>query len=275
MITANHSKRMSERISSKVSVTIILFIMIFFMCAGQAKPSVFRIRFVFDNVRYNEQLKPAWGFSCIIEGISKVILFDTGSDGVMLLSNMKKMGIDPRDVEVVFLSHIHSDHTGGLSVFLQTNPSVVYLPASFPSPFKDSITGLGSQFKTLEKPEKLFEQVYTTGELGSRIKEQSLIIDTSKGLVIVTGCAHPGIVQIVSQAKKWLHKKAYLLVGGFHLEGQSRKELQRIADELKKLGVEKVAPSHCTGNAARKLFRDLWGQNFVESGLGAIIELQP
>jgi 7,8-dihydropterin-6-yl-methyl-4-(beta-D-ribofuranosyl)aminobenzene 5'-phosphate synthase len=267
---------MSERISSKVSVTITLFIMIFFMCAGQAKPSVLRIIVVFDNVRYNEQLKTALGFSCIIEGISQVILFDTGSDGNILLSNMKKMGIDPKEVKVVFLSHIHSDHTGGLNVFLQTNPSVVvYLPASFPSSFKDSITGLGSQFKNLEKPEKLFGQVYTTGELGSRIKEQSLIIDTPKGLAIVTGCAHPGIVQIVSQAKNWFQKRVYLLVGGFHLEGQSRKELQQIADELKKLGVEKVAPSHCTGDTARKLFRDLWGQNFVESGLGAIIDLQP
>jgi 7,8-dihydropterin-6-yl-methyl-4-(beta-D-ribofuranosyl)aminobenzene 5'-phosphate synthase len=265
---------MSERTPLKVLVTVTLFIMIFFMCAGQAKPSVVRIRVIFDNVSYNEQLKSAWGFSCIIEGTFQVILFDTGSDGDILLSNMKKMEIDPKEVKVVFLSHIHSDHTGGLSAFLQTNPGViVYLPASFPPSFQDSITGLGSQFKTLEKPEKLFGKVYTSGELGSRIKEQSLVIDTPKGLVIVTGCAHPGIVQIVSQAKNWLQKKVYLLVGGFHLEGQSQKELQRIADELKKLGVEKVAPSHCTGDAARKLFRDLWGQNFVESGLG--IELQP
>ena len=90
-----------------------------------------------------------------------------------------------------------------------------------------------------------------------------------KGLVIVTGCAHPGIVQIVSQAKNWLRKKVYLLVGVFHLEGQPQRELQRIAVELRKLGVGKVAPSHCAGDTARKLFRNLWIQNFVESGLGA------
>ena len=246
------------------------------MCAGQFKPSLLRIRVIFDNVRYNEQLKSAWGFSCIIEGMSQVILFDTGSDGNILLSNLRKMGINLRDVDAVFLSHIHGDHTGGLSVFLQTNPSViVYLPASFPPSSRESITGSGSQFKTLEKPEKLFDQVYTTGELGFWIKEQSLVIDTPKGLVIVTGCAHPGIVQIVSRAKNWLRKKVYLLVGGFHLEGQPQRELQRIADELNKLGVEKVAPSHCTGEAARKVFRDLWGQNFLESGVGAVIELQP
>jgi 7,8-dihydropterin-6-yl-methyl-4-(beta-D-ribofuranosyl)aminobenzene 5'-phosphate synthase len=276
MVTTNHGKRMGKRTTSKVLLTVTLFIMVFFMCTRDVKASSLRIKVIFDNVPYTEQLKTAWGFSCIIERISQVILFDTGSDGNILLSNMEKMGIDPRDIDVVFLSHIHGDHTGGLSAFLQKNPNViVFLPASFPPSFQDSITGLGSKFKTLEKPEKLFGQVYTTGELGSRIKEQSLIIDTPKGLVIVTGCAHPGIVQIVSQAQNWLQKKVYLLVGGFHLEGQPQRGLQRIADELKKLGVEKVAPSHCTGDAARNLFRDLWGQNFVESGLGAIIELQP
>jgi 7,8-dihydropterin-6-yl-methyl-4-(beta-D-ribofuranosyl)aminobenzene 5'-phosphate synthase len=257
-------------------VIISLVTVVFLPYMGQAKSPFLRIRVIFDNVRYAKQLETAWGFSCIIEGMSQVILFDTGSDGNILLSNLKKMGINPSDVEVVFLSHIHGDHTGGLRVFLQTNPSViVYLPASFPPSFQESITGSGAQFKTLEKPEKLFDQVYTSGQLGSWIKEQSLIIDTPQGLVIVTGCAHPGIVQIVSQAKNWLQKKVYLLVGGFHLEGQTQRELQRIADELKKLGVEKVAPSHCTGDTARKLFRDLWGQNFVESGLGATIELQP
>ena len=217
---------MSAQTLSKVLLTVTLFSMIFFVCPRGVKASSLRIKVIFDNVPYTEQLQTAWGFSCIIEGISQVILFDTGSNGNILLSNMKRMGIDPRSVKVVFLSHIHGDHTGGLNVFLQTNPRViVYLPASFPPSYQNLITGLGSQYKTLEKPKKLFGQVYTTGELGSRIKEQSLIIDTPKGLVIVTGCAHPGIVQIVSQTQNWLQKKVYLLVGGFHLEGQPQREL--------------------------------------------------
>jgi 7,8-dihydropterin-6-yl-methyl-4-(beta-D-ribofuranosyl)aminobenzene 5'-phosphate synthase len=272
---------MTEKFASAFKIriyfaAIITFcIIVFFVPAAQAKLSFLRIKVIFDNVRYNEQFESAWGFSCIIEGMQQVILFDTGSDGNILLANMRKTGVDPRKVEAVFLSHIHGDHTGGLSAFLQQNPEVtVYLPASFPASFQKSITALGSRFKTLEKPEKLFGQVHTTGELGSWIKEQSLVIDTPRGLVIVTGCAHPGIVQIVSQTKNWLQKKVFLVVGGFHLEGQPQRELQQVADELKKLGVEKVAPSHCTGDEARKLFRKLWGQNFVESGVGAIIELQ-
>jgi 7,8-dihydropterin-6-yl-methyl-4-(beta-D-ribofuranosyl)aminobenzene 5'-phosphate synthase len=264
------------KIRTYLVIIISFFALVFLPYPGQAKSPFLRIRVVFDNVRYAKQLETAWGFSCIIEGMPQVILFDTGSDGNILLSNTAKMGIDPKKVDAVFLSHIHGDHIGGLGVFLQQNPRVtVYLPASFPASFKTSITATGAKVRALDKPEKLFDKVYTTGELGSWTKEQSLVIDTPKGLVIVTGCAHPGVVQIVSQSKNWLQKGVYLLMGGFHLEGQPLGELQRVGEELKKLGVKKVAPSHCTGEAARKLFRELWGQNFVESGVGAVIELQP
>ena len=205
-----------------------------------------------------------------------MILFDTGSSGRILLANMKKLGIEPGKIDAVFLSHIHGDHTGGLDAFLQQNPRVtVYLPASFPTSFRDAIAARGSRFKLLEKPEKLFDRVYTTGELGSWTKEQSLVIDTPQGLVIITGCAHPGIVRIVRQAKNRLHKEIYLVMGGFHLAGQPAEELRRVAGELQQLGVQKVAPSHCTGDAARKVFQDRWGSNFVASGVGAVIVVGP
>ena len=243
---------------------------------GQAESPVLRIKVIFDNVRYARQLETAWGFSCVIEGMPQVILFDTGSDGNVLLANMAKMGIDPRNVDAVFLSHLHDDHIGGLRVLLQRNPRItVFLPASFPASFKQPITATGAQVRALDQPEKLFDKVYTTGVSGSWIKEQSLVIDTPKGLVIVTGCAHPGVVRIVRRTKNWLRQEVYLLMGGFHLGGQPLGELPRVAAELQKLGVHKVAPSHCTGEAARKLFRERWGRNFIDSGVGAVIELRP
>jgi len=254
----------------------MLFAIVLFCYARQSKPAFIEIRVIFDNVAYSKQLESAWGFSCIIEGMPQVILFDTGSDGNILLTNMKKMGIDPQKVDAVFLSHLHGDHTGGLGAFLQQNPQVtIYLPASSPASFQASITARGSACRALDKPLKLFNNVYTSGEMGSWIKEQSLIIDTPKGLIIITGCAHPGIVEIVSQTKNWLQKEVYLVMGGFHLEGQPLGELQRVAEKLRNLGVKKIAPSHCTGEAARKLFRELWGQNFLESGVGARIEVLP
>jgi 7,8-dihydropterin-6-yl-methyl-4-(beta-D-ribofuranosyl)aminobenzene 5'-phosphate synthase len=275
-MTRKHSQAPLFKIRTYFVATMILFTIVFPAYTGEIVTPFLRIRVIFDNILYDKRLRSAWGFSCIIEGLQQVVLFDTGSDGNILLSNMKKMGIDPKDVNAVFLSHIHGDHTGGLEVFLQQNPKVtVYLPASFPVSFKKSIIAMGAELKALNKPEKLFENVYTSGEQGSWIKEQSLVINTPKGLLIVSGCAHPGIVQIVSKTQNLLQKEVYLVMGGFHLEGQSQKELQRAGKELKELGVRKVAPSHCTGDAARKLFHELWGQNFIESGVGAIIELQP
>ena len=156
----------------------------------------------YDNNPYKERLTTAWGFSCVIRGTEKTILFDTGGDGSILLTNMEKLGIDPKEIDLVVLSHIHGDHVGGLSRFLEKNPEVVvYLPKSFPKGFKDGVKEYGAKIVEVQGPLKICEEVYSTGELGTWIKEQSLIIYTEKGLIVITGCAHPGIVKIVDKAK--------------------------------------------------------------------------
>ncbi len=118
-------------------------------------------------------------------------------------------------------------------------------------------------------PRKISPSVYTTGELYGHPKEQSLIIDSKKGVVIITGCAHPGIVNIVKRAKELMRKeKIYLVLGGFHHPPIS------CVKEFKKLGVEKVAPSHCTGDTAREAFRKEYKENFIEYGVGKIIGIK-
>ena len=82
------------------------------------------ITIVYDNNPYNEELETRWGFSCLIEGLEKTILFDVGGEGSVLLKNMEKLKIDPKKVNVIVLSHIHYDHIGGLSDFLKKNPLV-------------------------------------------------------------------------------------------------------------------------------------------------------
>ena len=62
----------------------------------------------------------------------------------------------------------------------------------------------------------LCKNVYLTGEMGFSIKEQSLILNTPEGLIVITGCAHPGIVEIVKKAKAMLNRDIYLAIGGFH-----------------------------------------------------------
>ena len=101
------------------------------------------------------------------------------------------------------------------------------------------------------------------------IKEQSLIIDSKKGLIAVTGCAHPGIVNIVKKVKKLIKKdKVYLVVGGFHHPSIA------CVKKFREIGVEKVAPSHCTGDLVREAFAKEYKENFIEYGVGKTIEIK-
>ncbi len=229
---------------------------------------------VYNNVPYNENLTTAWGFSCLIDLKDKNLLFDTGGIGSILLGNMRKLKIDPKNIDIVVLSHIHADHVGGLWSLLEQNKNiVVYLPASFPGDFKNRIKKTGAKFISVQKHTKICDNIYSTGELGGIwMREQSLIIDTPKGLIVVTGCAHPGIVNIVKKAKELLNKNIYLVLGGFHLMAYSEKEVKKIINDLKGLGVEKIAPSHCTGGRPIELFREAWGKNFLDLGCGAVFE---
>ena len=232
------------------------------------------ISIIYNNVAFNKMLTSAWGMSCVIEGIEKTILFDTGGDGNILLSNMDRMAINPVKIDIVFLSHIHGDHTGGLWDFLDVNPHVVvYLPSSFSEGFKQRIKDRGARFVEVVRSIEIFPGVYSTGELGTSIKEQSLILKTRRGLIIITGCSHPGIVTVANRAVQISGEKIYLITGGFHLGGANTGEIKRIINALKVLGVETIAPSHCTGKRAMSSFRDAWKHNFIEGGCGAVIEV--
>jgi 7,8-dihydropterin-6-yl-methyl-4-(beta-D-ribofuranosyl)aminobenzene 5'-phosphate synthase len=240
----------------------------------KTEQSQLRLHVVFNNVPYKTGLETGWGFSCLIEGLDKTVLFDTGGNGDILLSNMQRLGLDPECVDAIVLSHIHSDHTGGLGAFLVCNPDVtVYMPESFPALFRREAKRLGAATETVSGPQQLMDSVYSTGEMGWAIKEQALIVDTREGLIVVTGCAHPNVVDMAEQAQAYLGKDIYLLMGGFHLSGRSDAEIRAIIHRLKALGIRKVAPSHCTGDNAIRMFRDEWTGDFIEGGLGAVIEV--
>jgi 7,8-dihydropterin-6-yl-methyl-4-(beta-D-ribofuranosyl)aminobenzene 5'-phosphate synthase len=228
----------------------------------------------YNNVPFKEELKTAWGISVLIRGLGKPILFDTGGDGSILLYNMKKLEISPAEIEIVVLSHIHYDHVGGINAFLKKNNKVsVYLPSSFPENFKNEIKKMAGKTLTVKEPYKICENVWSTGELGISIKEQSLVIETQKGLIVITGCSHPGIANIVNFVKNHFEKDIYLVVGGFHLLSASESEVKRIISKLKRLKVKKIAPSHCSGEKATELFKEAWGDNFIQAGCGAKINI--
>ena len=240
------------------------------------------ITIVYDNNAYDPRLRTAWGFSCLIEYRGQVILFDTGGDSPTLLANMAMLGIDPSEIEAVVLSHIHGDHTGGLSGLLPMagDGLTVFVPQSFPARFKEAVRTRAqlvevpvlSAVERLESRE-IGEEVYTTGELGTGIIEQSLVVRTDEGLVVVTGCAHPGVVEIVRKAMALSGDGVYLVLGGFHLGGKSRREIEGIISEFRRLGVQKVAPCHCTGEQAKRMFRQEYGGDFIQAGAGKVIRV--
>jgi 7,8-dihydropterin-6-yl-methyl-4-(beta-D-ribofuranosyl)aminobenzene 5'-phosphate synthase len=257
-----------------MTLTVVLTIAHGGSADAAAQKPFLRVTVLFNNVSHRPGLTLGWGFSCLAEGLGRTILFDTGADGGVLLDNMRRLNLDPRRIDAVFLSHIHGDHTGGLDALLVKRSGVrVFMPAGFPASFRQAVADKGAKVSLVKMGGRLMDHVYSTGELDDGIIEQAMIVETEKGLVVITGCAHPGIARIAETAIRLTGKKIHLLMGGFHLGGTSRSEIQSIISRLKTLGVEKVGPSHCTGEAATALFRQAWGKDFVEAGLGAVIEL--
>jgi len=223
---------------------------------------------VYDNNPYDPALQTAWGFACWVETPGGVVLFDTGGDGPTLLGNLVRLGLDPQAVDVVVLSHIHGDHTGGLMGLLDAGARpTVYVPAAFPTSFKEAIRAQTGLVEVVG-PMEILPGVHTTGPVGSTIIEQALAVETRGGLVVVTGCAHPGVVEMVRRAKEATGEEVALVMGGFHLSGASRGRIERVIADLRSLGVQRVAPCHCTGDLARRMFAEAFGAGFSPAGVG-------
>jgi len=231
------------------------------------------ITVIYDNNPYTEGLRAEWGLSCLIRGSERTILFDTGGNGSFLLENMNDLGIDPQKIDTVVLSHLHSDHVGGLKEFLEKNEQVtVYLPMSFPHEFKDNLMSSSIKIMEVHDATEICEGVYTTGELGAGIKEQSLIVHTTQGMIVITGCAHPGIVAILNRAKDLIKDDILLAMGGFHLGGAGQGDLEKIIFSFRSMGVKFVGPCHCSGDLARQMFKEEYGDSYMHLGVGKVIK---
>ena len=219
-------------------------------------------------------LKADWGFACLVEGYDSTVLFDTGATGYALLSNMDALGIDPDIVEVVVLSHDHGDHTGGLARLLKRNPDVtVYCPASFSQSFTRTIEDAGATVVRLDDPMSPCPGVTVTAPLekGS-ITELGLTVDTQQGPVLLTGCAHPGVVNMAEAATDLAGQPLHAVLGGFHLYEYSSARVADVIAELQGLGVSRCGPCHCTGDRAIAQFEEAFGSDFIPMGVGAVVE---
>ena len=229
---------------------------------------------LYDNYAAAAGLETDWGFACLVTGGEKVILFDTGTRGPLLLENMKKLKVDPQLPEIIVISHNHRDHTGGLSSVLERKADVpVYLVASSSDELVQEVREQGGRVILSREPVEVCKDAFVTGQMGESIREQALVLNTDRGLIVITGCSHPGIVEMVRRAKEMLHKDVFLILGGFHLLRHSEAELETVIRQLKELGVRQAGPTHCTGEKAIERFRQAFGGDFVPMGVGKRLEI--
>lgn len=234
------------------------------------------LRVVFDNVPGVPGLITGWGFAAVVSGYDRTILFDTGSDGAALLSNMRTLSIPPQTIGSVVLSHAHADHAGGLPELISAAPGVdLIVPEELPRRLEAAIEASGATWRTAAAGEEIAEGVTTTGAMRGRQIEQGLILEGDDGPVLVTGCAHPGIHKLVELAKEVLGQCPFFIIGGFHLHDRSEPVLNRIVTRLQELGVQQAAPCHCSGDRARQVFKQRFGDKCHLVGVGQRFSFKP
>jgi len=229
------------------------------------------------------------GFACLVTTPKLTCLFDTGS-GKTLLSNMACLDVDPHKIDLIVLSHGHSDHAGGLLPLLKeigprpviAHPQIftercwrgqhelrdISLPHTL-----DQLEAAGAEFifqkhKTTLAPGLIYSGMIPRREeteqgdpsLLSRTPPQqrwqmddfpddaALSIETEKGLVILLGCAHSGLINTVEYFRSTLNRsRIHAIVGGTHLGPASEEQFQTTVSYLKQLDFDRLGVSHCTG----------------------------
>jgi metal-dependent hydrolase (beta-lactamase superfamily II) len=225
---------------------------------------------VYDNTALQSDLQADWGFGAWLEYGGHIVLFDTGANGRILLSNMEALGLDPQQIEAIVLSHKHGDHTGGLDALLDTGiRPVVYVPRSFPQAWKRDVQAR-TELVEVKEPIAILPGLFSTGEIQGAVREQGLVVETAGGLVVITGCAHPRIVTMVEAALDVVAGDIALVIGGFHLGQTSEGGVRRIVADFRSLGVQRVSPTHCTGDRAIAIFAEEYGDDYVPGGVGQV-----
>lgn len=268
-----------------------------------------KITIVHDSFGHPSSLRKDWGFSALLEFDGQRILFDTGNSARTFSENCSALDLDLRNLDYAVISHRHGDHTSGLNHLLKVNPKLtVHTPEETYGVFGSSLFGSfyprchslpryfqyydgnppevirhGSPWpdanfvwvkETTETSEGVFLVPVVSDVPGTReMREISVVLRTSSGLVLIAGCSHPGIEKILEAAHP-IADRVLCIFGGLHLVLTKEPEIRRVVSALRDdWHVERIAPGHCTGELAFAAIREIFGERCLFAGLGESIEL--
>ncbi|MBN2018669.1 MAG: MBL fold metallo-hydrolase [Sedimentisphaerales bacterium] len=278
--------------------------------AGEIPNVDIRITILIDDKASRTDLNAEHGLSLWIEYGEKRILFDTGqSDN--LLGNAEKLSVDLAQTDAVVISHGHYDHTGGLSAVLDIAAKAkIYLhPAAIETKFSRKTSGaksigMSDSAKKAVKdrhviwtvtPAQLFTGMAVTGQVprindfedvggnffldencqkpDELLDDQSLFVESARGLIVVLGCAHAGVVNILNYVAELTNQgHIYAIIGGTHLLNASLERIERTIKAIKRYNMQQVCPAHCTGSEAVAEFRNAFAEQCAECAVGKRFE---
>ena len=235
-----------------------------------------RVTTLVDNEVWKKGLASTWGLSLYVEmGMKRgrhVILMDTSGSFETFSTNASELGVDLSAVEAIFITHWHGDHCGSLSRVLPLlkQSTAVYVPSESSFGIKD-IKEAGGSPQVCSEPMEFIEGAMSTGDLGG---EHSLFMNVKgNGLVVLAGCSHPGIINIVKRARRVSSvSKVCAVIGGFHISGAH--EGNGVGKFFDEIDVGLVSPCHCTGAEAKDAIARIMGARYVKNGSGRVFLFQ-
>lgn len=262
-----------------------------------------------DNIA-DSALKDEWGLCVYIEHEGKKILLDTGASS-KFTENAKKLKVDLSEVDYAVLSHAHYDHADGMEPFFNHNSKAKFflkeeckencygrkLIFSKYIGIKKGILGkFNHRIEYVKGDTEITNGVYLVphktenleliGKKAGMYKridkkwqpdnfdhEQSLVIDTDKGLVIFNSCCHGGADNIIKEVSATFPgKKIYAIIGGFHLFESPDSEVKALSKRIEETGISLVYTGHCTGKKAYKILKENLGEKCNQLYVGCVIE---
>ena len=292
-------------------IPVLLFATAFSLPARlPAEPAPTRVTILYDAFGGAPGLTRDWGFAALIEYQGKRILFDTGNNAEIFARNVDRLHVDLSRLDLVVISHRHSDHTAGLSVVLERNPHVsIYAPregfgifgSGVPGTFYRATPSLPDSMRyfagvvperiaagtlwpaaniilvdstvTIAPGIRLVSLVsQTPGTL--ELRELSLVLTTPEGGILVVGCSHPGIERIVAAATT-PGTPLRILFGGLHLVASPDSIIGALVERLHRTWhIAQMAPGHCTGEPAFAALKEEYGSDYLYAGLGKTITIE-